>query len=365
MGTAADTRIRARRLGSTASALASIALLVVHASAPASASAVSHAAAAASHAAAGCSAANVSSATNTTEWRDVPIYIAIVGLPKCGTTYLRNLLAVHPQLACPSMALGERPRCREETAGAPMWRASPPPAFVRRMCATVRVSEPRGPGRARPRRVVISEPSLLFGPRLPASLAQIPDIRAVACIREPIAWLVSARNHVLRESDGNPLALGPAWRTLSGCPANHTPAMPPSLADLALGCQWHWVQRKKYAQLPRQLSGLAAGGQVIVVSLEANEHNQVGTWLRLTRWLGVKSVRSLAEQPDPIGKAKVLTRGPWYQTWCADVSPAVRAAVHGHFERSYGALLGFVRERLPHSLLSPSQRLGTARVLAC
>lgn len=353
MVTAAEARSRARRPAPKAIGLARVALIVAHSLSAASASG-------ASQYAGGCSASIVSASPNrTAAWADVPIDVVIAGLPKCGTTYIRNMLAAHTQLACPSVALGEQSRCKEDTHGVPLWQHSAPADFARRVCATA-----RGPGDGAARRVVVGDPSLLLRPGLPASLAQLPSVRTVVCIREPIEWLVSARNHALREVRGNHLALAPAWRALGGCPANHTPAFPPSLADLAIGCKWHWIHRKNYDRLPHQLGGLAAD-RTVVLSLEANEHDQVGAWVRLTRWLGLRDARALAEQAYPVGKAKPRKTAAWVQSWCADVGPHVRAAVHGHYERSYSALLGFVRKRLPHSILSPSQVAGTARVTTC
>ncbi len=127
-----------------------------------------------------------------------PPDFAIVGAPKCGTTAIYKTLQRHPQLFLPSIkepqyfATELTDRRAVETAAA-----------YRRLFDKAETSQLRGEG---------SVMYLSSTEAIPALVRQRPDIRLIACIRDPVEMFVSFHNQCLKSLDEEIPDPELAWR---------------------------------------------------------------------------------------------------------------------------------------------------------
>ena len=127
-----------------------------------------------------------------------PPDFAIVGAPKCGTTAIYKTLQQHPQLFLPSIkepqyfATEFKDRRAVETAIA-----------YGRLFEKAKTSQLRGEG---------SVMYLSSTEAIPALVRQRPDIRVIACIRDPVEMFVSFHNQCLKSLDEEIMDPEIAWR---------------------------------------------------------------------------------------------------------------------------------------------------------
>lgn len=123
--------------------------------------------------------------TATGRWRVLPQFL-VVGAQRCGTTSLHRALAAHPQVATPMAHKGVHYFDTAFTHSLDWYRGHfPTRAALRR----------RGPG---PFLAFESSPYYMFHPAVPDRIAAtLPDVRAVAVLRDPVERAYSQYAHEL------------------------------------------------------------------------------------------------------------------------------------------------------------------------
>lgn len=369
-------------------------------------------------------------------WNDLRVDLAIVAFPKAGTSTLEYMLDGVDAVACAPLRLSaENPlhtraagsaavepavasRCAETFAfglfdsDRAFFRGGDREACTRPTQRIIRLQRAinesiratrsrlgcRAPSRGhqdkdtgcRSPLVVIKQPRLVLANAQLDRLATIPAVRAIACVREPIAWIVSFRNYRVRQQFF-PAPNAKVLRTpASGCPAGHAPSFPPSLTDIALGCVWVGdVDRRtaRFAPPLRELVRRVGAPRVFLLALETwstgstgdRATSAVSVMRALTAWLGLPP---LSERSAGVVQHRFAAMGHAYsqrmpkppadgwrsrvskvtgglrvnvslvrsQAWCTDVTSAVRAEARHVLGPWLDELLELGAE-LPHAMV--------------
>ena len=229
----------------------------------------------------------------TAQWRSAPEFV-IIGAKRCGTTSLYRYLGEHPQVAPLFPSARRLPLMRSDQKGAhyfdsnhargPRWYRS----HFRTAWARRRAGQITGE----------ASPYYLFHPRVPQlAAAEIPDVRLIALLRDPVErsyshWSEQRRNGVETLSFEDALAAEP--ERIAG--ERDRLLGEPGAVSFPYEQQSYALQSEYAESFERWLEHFPSQ-QMLVLRSEDLYADPQGTYDRVTTYLGLSQHRLAKPEP--------------------------------------------------------------------
>ena len=255
----------------------------------------------------------------TARWRMTPSFV-IVGAQRSGTTTLFRLFSDHPQVRRPTLSKGTGYFDDEYRRGRTWYRAHFPLRPPRRGGTPAVTFECSG--------------YYMFHPHAPCRMARdLPDVRVVAVVRDPVERAYSAHQHELARGFES-LPFGEAVALESARTTTEERHLEEDESYVSFAHRHHsYVARGEYDVQVARLHAAFGPDRVLVVDADAFFADPVAEFSRLQEWLGLP-----VWVPAEIPRWNARDRSP--------MDPELRERLRAHFE-SHDAALEDVLGRRP------------------
>ncbi len=239
----------------------------------------------------------------TAAHRPLPDYL-LIGAQRCGTTSLHRALAAHPQIRPPALHKGVHYFDVDYWRGPQWYRAHFPLARPRAGTGT-------GTGTGTGRTLTgEASPYYLFHPAVAARVAaDLPDVRLVVLLRDPVERAFSAHQHELRRGFEDL----PFEQALAAEPARTDGEDERLVADPLYRSPAHqhhaYLARGRYAEQLRRFHAAVGPDRLLVLFAEELFADPAAGYARVLRFLGLPVIglagfpRLNARPRPPMGPA--------------------------------------------------------------